>query len=77
LPSDILVIASSGREGLCYVETKNLDGETNMKHRVAPKDLNNYFLNKIERVKDLKTAEITCEVPNKDLANFDGKMILP
>lgn len=48
-----------------------------MKHRVAPKDLNKYFLDKIERVKDLKTAIISCEVPNKDLSNFDGKMKLP
>lgn len=36
-PADLLMIANSGTEGLCYVETKNLDGETNMKHKVAPK----------------------------------------
>ena len=24
---------------MAYIETKNLDGETNMKHKIAPKDL--------------------------------------
>lgn len=37
LPADIVVVSSTGPEGLCYVETKNLDGETNLKHKVAPK----------------------------------------
>lgn len=32
-PSDLLVISSSGPDGICYVETMNLDGETNLKVR--------------------------------------------
>ena len=32
-PADLLLVESSGQEGMCYVETKNLDGETNMKHK--------------------------------------------
>jgi len=42
-PADLLLLSSTGLEGLCYVETKNLDGETNMKHKIAPRVLNDYF----------------------------------
>ncbi|KZS87356.1 phospholipid-translocating P-type ATPase [Sistotremastrum niveocremeum HHB9708] len=33
VPADIVVLSTSDAEGLCYVETKNLDGETNLKPR--------------------------------------------
>jgi phospholipid-translocating ATPase len=35
VPADIVVLASSDADGLCYLETKNLDGETNLKPRRA------------------------------------------
>ena len=35
-PCDLLLITSSVSKGVCYVETKNLDGETNLKHKKAP-----------------------------------------
>lgn len=40
IPADIMLINSELEDGICYVETKNLDGETNLKHKVAPKELN-------------------------------------
>ncbi|KAJ7489061.1 phospholipid-transporting ATPase 1 [Mycena latifolia] len=33
VPADILVLATSDPDGNCYLETKNLDGETNLKLR--------------------------------------------
>lgn len=35
VPADIVVLSTSDPSGLCYVETKNLDGETNLKARKA------------------------------------------
>ena len=34
-PADLILIKSSLPRGVCYVETKNLDGETNMKQKLA------------------------------------------
>ena len=33
IPADIVVLSTSDPEGVCFVETKNLDGETNLKPR--------------------------------------------
>lgn len=35
IPADIVVLSTSSDDGACYVETKNLDGETNLKVRNA------------------------------------------
>ncbi|KAG2123558.1 hypothetical protein BD769DRAFT_1470822 [Suillus cothurnatus] len=35
VPADIVVLSTSDADGLCYLETKNLDGETNLKVRKA------------------------------------------
>ena len=35
IPADVLVCATSEEENVCFVETKNLDGETNLKSRNA------------------------------------------
>ena len=35
IPADLIVLATSDPDGACYVETKNLDGETNLKVRNA------------------------------------------
>ncbi|RDW72911.1 phospholipid-transporting ATPase-2 [Coleophoma cylindrospora] len=35
LPADVVILSTSDPDGACYVETKNLDGETNLKVRHA------------------------------------------
>ncbi|KAL1408157.1 hypothetical protein Q8F55_004961 [Vanrija albida] len=40
IPADIIVCATSEEEDICYIETKNLDGETNLKSRHGVSGLN-------------------------------------
>ena len=39
IPADVLILNTSDKKGICYVETKGLDGETNLKLKNAPKDI--------------------------------------
>lgn len=38
----MLILHSSEPKGACYIETKNLDGETNLKHKTACKETVKY-----------------------------------
>lgn len=49
-PADMIVVKSTEDEGVCYVETKNLDGETNLKDKKVPKDLWNTFDHPVESI---------------------------
>jgi P-type E1-E2 ATPase len=57
-PCDLIIISSSEKEGLCYVETSSLDGETNLKDKQAPKETLIY--NNPDWITTLK-GEIECE----------------
>ncbi|KAI4385176.1 hypothetical protein MLD38_003231 [Melastoma candidum] len=71
-PADLLFLASTNPDGVCYIETANLDGETNLKIRKA-----------LERTWDYVTAEkasefegeVQCEQPNNSLYTFTGNLL--
>ncbi len=48
----MILAQSSESKGMCYVETKNLDGETNLKHKTAEKYLNS----KLQSAHDIETV---------------------
>jgi phospholipid-translocating P-type ATPase (flippase) len=72
-PSDLLLISSSSADGQCYIETSNLDGETNLKVRQAVKETTGLTL-----MKDLALLKgyVECDAPNEDLYKFDGSLTL-
>ena len=55
------MLNSSGPKGICYIETKNLDGETNLKHKVANKEIMPYCKTD-KHIMALK-ATVSCEKP--------------
>jgi P-type E1-E2 ATPase len=60
-PADLVLLSSSGRKGICYIETKNLDGETNLKQKVANKDMMSLCTDE-EALSELR-ATVKCEGP--------------
>lgn len=60
-PADMVLLNSSGRKGICYIETKNLDGETNLKQKISNKEVMAVCLDD-ESLSHLK-AEVKCEGP--------------
>ena len=71
-PADLTVLHTSGADGVAYVETMALDGETNLKSKQALPQLASSCRN-IEGVASYK-AHIVVEDPNLDLYRFEGKM---
>lgn len=71
-PSDLILISTSEQNGICYIETKNLDGETNLKHKMSHRRLNELFLRQIFNEGNL--AEVSCEQPNPMIYQFKGKV---
>mmetsp|Transcript_48314 Transcript_48314/g.35499 ORF Transcript_48314/g.35499 Transcript_48314/m.35499 type:complete len:160 (+) Transcript_48314:278-757(+) len=61
-PADIVLLNSSAEKGICYVETKNLDGETNLKHKSSHKEVVRHCASEGEALK--MEAELSCERPN-------------
>ncbi|KAM7404152.1 hypothetical protein PAMA_004537 [Pampus argenteus] len=71
IPADMLLLYSSDPHGVCYIETANLDGETNLKQRQVVSDLP---LQGVEVTPESFHSRIECENPNNDLSRFRGYM---
>ncbi|KAJ2232276.1 aminophospholipid translocase, partial [Coemansia sp. RSA 485] len=72
IPADIVILSSSEPEGMCYVETSNLDGETNLKVKQALPETA-----KLMTVADLSglRGHMKTEVPNDSLYTFEGTLV--
>ncbi|XP_029582749.1 phospholipid-transporting ATPase IA-like [Salmo trutta] len=73
LPADLVILSSSEPQGMCYIETSNLDGETNLKIRQG--------LQITSEIKDIDnlmrlSGRMECESPNRHLYEFVGNIHL-
>ncbi len=69
IPADVVVLSTSDPDGACYVETKNLDGETNLKLRHSLR-----CGRKIKHARDCERTEfvIESEAPHPNLYQYSG-----
>ncbi|EPX72943.1 phospholipid-transporting ATPase [Schizosaccharomyces octosporus yFS286] len=69
IPADLLILSTENKEGVCYVETKNLDGETNLKDKYSL-----YSTKECRSELECSSASfwIQSEEPHSDLYNLVG-----
>ena len=73
-PADLLLLSTSDENGISYVETKNIDGEINLKFRHANKSIHDLIYNNDEsKLSHLKYVCIT-KPPNEFIYKFDATL---
>ncbi|CAF1054574.1 unnamed protein product [Rotaria sp. Silwood1] len=73
LTADVVLISTSEPNGLCFIETAELDGETNLKVRQALEETGEIGED-IEKLSSFD-AELEYEAPNNNLGRFEGNLI--
>ncbi|KAG0046130.1 hypothetical protein BGZ83_008670 [Gryganskiella cystojenkinii] len=73
VPADAIILSTSEAEGSCFIETKDLDGETNLKTRSSLHETSKY--NTARRISRLK-CYIDVEPINANLFSFNGSLTM-
>ena len=81
VPADIIVLATSEVDGICYIDTANLDGESDLKQKNALQETNKIFRSvEVEEfkteVRKLDEGVVHSEKPNNRLYHFEGNIRL-
>ncbi|KAG7983659.1 hypothetical protein I3843_04G117800 [Carya illinoinensis] len=72
VPCDLVLLGSSDPQGVCYIETAALDGETDLKTRVIPSACMGIEYELLHKIKGV----IECHSPDKDIRRFDANLRL-
>ncbi|KAF3771031.1 hypothetical protein M406DRAFT_87833 [Cryphonectria parasitica EP155] len=74
LPADVILLHATGPNGVAYIETMALDGETNLKSKQSCP----LFTQHCGALSALKAceAEVVSEDPNLDLYNYEGRAVV-
>lgn len=72
-PADLILLSTSDPAGIAYVETKSLDGETNLKHKQADKTLQTRYSD--DSAIDSIALRVKCQAPNPFIYEFSGLLI--
>eukprot|EP01006_Ploeotia_vitrea_P062659 TRINITY_DN84196_c0_g1_i1.p1 TRINITY_DN84196_c0_g1~~TRINITY_DN84196_c0_g1_i1.p1 ORF type:complete len:1149 (-),score=116.15 TRINITY_DN84196_c0_g1_i1:64-3510(-) len=73
-PADLLVIHTPLEDGRCYIETANLDGETNIKPRASPACTTHF---NTPHALSRANIKISCDQPNEKLDKWKGIITCP
>ncbi len=77
MPADLVLLTSVNKDGGCYVETSNIDGETNLKIREVEPELAECVRSGDHpdpfMLSDF-AGELHCEAPNKNIHTFVGRL---
>ncbi|SBS86795.1 P-type ATPase, putative [Plasmodium ovale curtisi] len=74
-PADLVLLNCSNKKGIVNIETKNVDGESNVKQKYCVPDVSKYFSH--DRCAGYCRVELISERPNDDIFDYSGYMLLP
>ncbi|CAI9758833.1 unnamed protein product [Fraxinus pennsylvanica] len=69
IPCDMVLLSTSDPSGIAYIQTMNLDGESNLKTRYARQETNKLVLDGT-----IISGVITCEQPNRNIYEFTANL---
>lgn len=74
VPVDMVPLYCSQHSGISYVETSSLDGEKNLKPKIAIPQTQLHFNKEKQHFLSNFTARIACDNPNADINRFVGDL---
>ncbi|TCD68462.1 hypothetical protein EIP91_010748 [Steccherinum ochraceum] len=75
IPADVMICATSEEENVAFVETKSLDGETNLKSRSAVPQLT-HFRYAAECANPRNDFRVDCDRPDTNLYKLNAALVL-